>query len=124
MFKPSNGICLVQSSINKLFVNKEPWQIVVITTTSVLSAVWLYEFLNKDECLWKRTKKHVFRMARKYVPMVRDKVNAELEKVNKDFETDIMKHGNIVGYITELPADGMKNVDILKKVDDYLALGN
>ena len=124
MFKPSDGILAIQSGINKLFVNKEPWQIVVITTTSVLSAVWLYEFLNKDESLVKRTKKHVFRMARKYVPMVRNKVNAELESVSKSFEDDILKQGNIVGYITELPADGMKNVDILKKVDDYLQLGN
>ena len=86
MFKPSDGILAVQNSVNKLFINKEPWQIVIITTTSVLSAVWIYEFLNKDESIISRTKKYVFKMARKYIPLVRNQVQAELDKVNKTFE--------------------------------------
>lgn len=34
---------------NLIFKNREPWQIVAITATSVLSTVWLWNFLNQDE---------------------------------------------------------------------------
>lgn len=41
---------LAKQGTNSAFQGKEPWQIVAITTTSVLSTVWLYEFLfTKDE---------------------------------------------------------------------------
>lgn len=32
--------------INNLFVDKEPWQIVTITTTTVLTSIWLWNFYN------------------------------------------------------------------------------
>lgn len=35
--------------INTSFQNKEPWQIVSITMTSVLTCVWLWNVLNEDE---------------------------------------------------------------------------
>lgn len=34
---------------NSVFKNREPWQIVAITATSVLSTVWLWNFINQDE---------------------------------------------------------------------------
>lgn len=34
---------------NSIFKNREPWQIVAITATSVLSTVWLWNFVNQDE---------------------------------------------------------------------------
>lgn len=34
---------------NSIFKNREPWQIVAITATSVLSTVWLWSFINQDE---------------------------------------------------------------------------
>lgn len=40
---------VVKSNINALFVKKEPWQIVGITTTSTLFVVWLYQFVTKEE---------------------------------------------------------------------------
>lgn len=38
-----------KAHINALFVKKEPWQIVTITTSSTLLIVWLYQFLTKEE---------------------------------------------------------------------------
>lgn len=35
--------------INDIFQNKEPWQIVTITTTSTLAMVWLWNFVHQDE---------------------------------------------------------------------------
>lgn len=44
-----NSINNAKSAINHLFVDKEPWQIVSITTIAVLSTVSVYNFLNGDE---------------------------------------------------------------------------
>lgn len=45
-----NGIHFLQNQVNNLFAKQEPWKIVMITTSSVLSAVWLYQVFSKDEC--------------------------------------------------------------------------
>lgn len=44
-----DAISLLTRQTNSLFKNREPWQIVAITATSVLSTVWLWNFLNQDE---------------------------------------------------------------------------
>lgn len=36
--------------VNLLFVNKEPWQVAAITTTTVLTTIWIVEQINHDEC--------------------------------------------------------------------------
>lgn len=38
----------VKTYVNELFRNKEPWQIVAITTSTVLATVWLYEYLAQE----------------------------------------------------------------------------
>ena len=38
-----------KSAINNIFNDKEPWQIVSITTFTVLSTVSIYNFINDDE---------------------------------------------------------------------------
>lgn len=45
-----DGGKIVAGAVNNLFRNKEPWQIVVITTGTVVSAVYLIDLLNRDEC--------------------------------------------------------------------------
>lgn len=49
MDKYGNPLHLVTRQINQLFVNKEPWQVATMTATTVLAAVWLWDFVNKDE---------------------------------------------------------------------------
>lgn len=39
----------ITSPINNVFKNKEPFQIVAITTTTVLTTIWLWNFINQDE---------------------------------------------------------------------------
>lgn len=36
---------------NSLFVNKEPWQVATMTATTVLAAIWMWEFVNQDESM-------------------------------------------------------------------------
>lgn len=37
--------------INDVFKEKEPWQIVTITTTTLLTSIWLWDFLFQDESM-------------------------------------------------------------------------
>lgn len=40
----------IRKGINSPFTSKEPWQIVTITTTTVLACVWFYNILFQNEC--------------------------------------------------------------------------
>lgn len=39
----------ITGNINRLFVNREPWQVATLTATVVLSAAWLWNFANQEE---------------------------------------------------------------------------
>lgn len=45
----SSALDALRGNVNRLFVNKEPWQVATMTATTVLTAVWLWEFVNQDE---------------------------------------------------------------------------
>ena len=40
---------VVKTNINTFFAKKEPWQIASITASTTLLAVWLYQFITKEE---------------------------------------------------------------------------
>jgi len=44
-----NGILLSKTSVNNLFGQCEPWQVASITASSVLTSIWLWNFLFQDE---------------------------------------------------------------------------
>uniref|UniRef100_A0A182IPS7 sphinganine-1-phosphate aldolase n=1 Tax=Anopheles atroparvus TaxID=41427 RepID=A0A182IPS7_ANOAO len=113
-------IKLVTGSIDRVFTGRQPWQIVAITTTTVLGTIWLCQVLFQEESVYQRAKKKVFKLAR-LIPAVRRKVDAEIEKINDGFVKDISQVGN---YYTELPTDGIGHEEIIKKVDEYLELGH
>lgn len=110
-------------SINGALVNREPWQVVAITTTSVLSAVWLWNLVfNQDENLYQRLKKRIFKLSRG-IPAVQAKIDEELTKLKKDFENDMLKNCGDLAYTTKLPFDGLKVAQVLKKVEEHTNLG-
>lgn len=43
------AIVSAQGYVNRSLSHKEPWQIVTITTTAVLTSVWLWNFISQDE---------------------------------------------------------------------------
>lgn len=112
---------IVKNHVNIAFNGKEPWQIVSITTSSVLFLVWLYDFLDRDESLATRTKKTVFRLA-KYIPQIRRKVEQELSAINSGFEEDVAEKTSNLKYLIELPAKGFSRDEILKTIRENLAL--
>lgn len=58
------------------------------------------------------------------MPSIRNKIDTELQTIQKRFEDDMEKHSEELGYIVKLPEDGWHRKDILKKMDDYLELGH
>lgn len=58
------------------------------------------------------------------MPSIRNKIEIELQSIQKGFEDDMSKHGDELGYIVKLPEDGWKRKEILKKMDEYLELGD
>lgn len=47
------AFCLnsMKQLINSYFRSKEPWQIVVITSTTILTSIWLWNFIFQDESM-------------------------------------------------------------------------
>jgi sphinganine-1-phosphate aldolase len=73
--------------------------------------------------LLSRFKKRVFKLVR-YIPSVQAKIDGEIAKITQDFDNEMSKHGELIGYITELPERGMTREQIVGHVDNYLNLGN
>jgi len=114
----------LRGTVNGAFVNREPWQIVAITSTTVLSAVWLWNLLlNQDESLFQRVKKKVFKLTRK-IPRIQAKIDEELGKLKKDFENDMLKNVGKLGYVTKMPFNGAKKEELLQTLDEHLQLSH
>lgn len=109
--------------VNNSFDGKEPWQIVTITTTTVLFGVWFYDFLFQDESIVQRGKKTIFRLA-KMIPAIKERIDAELNTVSKDFENEVYERTGHLTYITTLPDSGLSRKDILETLKKNLGLGD
>nr|CAH7728754.1 unnamed protein product [Callosobruchus chinensis] len=112
-----------KGTINNQFSGKEPWQIVTITTSTILITVWLYELVHQDESLAERGKKCVFRMVR-LIPKLRKKIEDELEKVSEGFEEEVRERTKHLKYMLYLPENGLGSDDILKQLRTNLGLGD
>lgn len=44
-----NGFLLTKNSINNLFGQREPWQVASITASSLLTSIWIWNFVFQDE---------------------------------------------------------------------------
>ncbi|XP_053976803.1 sphingosine-1-phosphate lyase [Hylaeus volcanicus] len=112
----------IKGFINNWFQDKEPWQIVTITSTTVLATVWMWNFVFQDESLIQRGKKQLFSL-RNYIPAIRDKINEELNNINASFEKEALQRLQEVPFIVKLPNDGMEPDEILKIVKKCVQLG-
>ncbi|XP_055381213.1 sphingosine-1-phosphate lyase [Condylostylus longicornis] len=110
-------------SINKIFGDREPWQIATLTASGVISLHWLWNTLIQDECLYERSKKCFFSYAKK-IPYVRAKVEAEIDKINSEFQRNTLENTKDVTYLIRLPEKGLNYQEISKKVDQHLNLGS
>ncbi|XP_033215044.1 sphingosine-1-phosphate lyase [Belonocnema kinseyi] len=113
----------VKIFVNDAFKEKEPWQIVTITTTSLLTAIWLWDLIFQDESLADRVKKKGMKLAR-YIPAIRAKIDKELSKINADFEEDCVRRVKNVPFIVTLPKEGFTSEQVLKLVEQCTQLGD
>ena len=49
IWKKMNVANALRGVVNNTFKEKEPWLIVTVTTTTVLGAVWIWNFIFQDE---------------------------------------------------------------------------
>lgn len=112
---------MVKHTLNNTFQDKEPWQIVSITTGGVLFLVWLHDFVDRDESLLVRGKKTAFKLLR-LIPAVERKVDTELSVIRRGFEEDVEKRTSHLDYILTLPSKGLSKSEILSILDRNLTL--
>ncbi|XP_076759122.1 sphingosine-1-phosphate lyase [Xylocopa sonorina] len=117
---PVNGM---KELLNNYFQGKEAWQIVTITSTTILTSVWLWNFIFQEESLVERGKKQMFRLLN-YIPSIKNKIDQELESINKTFTEDVMQRVKDAPFVVKLPEKGLKPEEILEKVKQSVQLGS
>lgn len=46
----SSGLSLTKNTVNNMFAkHNEPWQVASLTATTILTSIWLWNFLVQDE---------------------------------------------------------------------------
>ncbi|XP_051946274.1 sphingosine-1-phosphate lyase 1-like [Xyrauchen texanus] len=99
----------------------EPWQIIVTTLLSTLSAVWLKGFLFQQESLLSRVKKQFFKMIRK-IPFVRATIQSQLNKALDDMSVSLCTLKEGMSYTKQLPTQGLTHNQLLDKIREYETL--
>ena len=113
----------VKEFINNYFKGKEPWQVVAITSTTVLTTVWLWNFVFQEESLIERGKKQFFNLMN-HIPCVREKVNKELRAIDSTFAKEALERMKTVPFILRLPNDGLESGEIVERVKECVELGD
>ncbi|XP_050429258.1 sphingosine-1-phosphate lyase isoform X1 [Adelges cooleyi] len=117
-----NGLLFSKNTINTMFGNTEPWQIASITASSILTSIWLWNFLVQDESFYVRTKKFAFTQIKK-IPKIAQKIEEETKQISDTFENDVIENTKSEKYIVKLPVKGIPSDEIINTVNRYLDLG-
>ncbi|XP_076677403.1 sphingosine-1-phosphate lyase [Andrena cerasifolii] len=118
-----HGANTLKEFINNYFQGKEPWQIVTITSTTVLTTVWLWNFVFQEESLVERGKKQFFTLLN-HIPAIRDRVNKELRDIDSTFAKEALERMKTVPFILRLPNDGLESSEIVERVKECVELGD
>jgi len=113
----------IRGFVNNSCSKMEPWQIVSITATTVLTGVWFWDFLFQEESLVTRGKKTIFKLARK-IPAISRRIEREMKKVSEGFEQEVIHRNQGNPYITTLPEKGKHHNEIIQQVEQYLSFGD
>ncbi|XP_031550346.1 sphingosine-1-phosphate lyase 1-like [Actinia tenebrosa] len=104
----------------------EPWEIVVNTVSICFCAFLAFEILRwfiswiffQDESFYSRMKKKTFRIIRS-LPIIRDKIDAEMQKTLDDMEQMAFPLHEGQVYRTKLPYKGLKEAELMTEIDKY-----
>ncbi|XP_076296065.1 sphingosine-1-phosphate lyase [Lasioglossum baleicum] len=117
------GLNILKDFVNNSFQGKEPWQIAATTSITILTGVWLWNFVFQAESLTERGKKKLFSL-KNYIPCIREKINQELNNINISFEKEAVQRMKHVPFIIKLPDNGLNSEEILEKVKQSIRLGD
>ncbi|KAM6442247.1 sphingosine-1-phosphate lyase 1 [Liasis olivaceus] len=108
--------------VNEKCSGLEPWQLIASSVAATLLIVKIYMFLFQPESLTSRLKKGFFRIIRK-LPIIGHIIQQQIYKTLDDMSSQLsfLQHKN---YITSLPAKGLGQPELLKKMKEYSTLGN
>ncbi|CAH0390708.1 unnamed protein product [Bemisia tabaci] len=113
---------LFTSSINSLFKNQQPWEIVAITSSTILFLSWAWQVYEIEESLFSRGKKKFFKLARK-IPFVSKKLETELDKIRELFHKDTVERLQETSYCVSLPKEAKTETEIMDSLQKFLNLG-
>lgn len=116
------SIQLLKNVINNHFSQKEPWQVVTITTTTVLMSVWFFNVVCYGDGIVASSKKRFFKLV-KQLPFVKRKIEAEMNKVSEEFEKSVDDINKVISYTKRLPASGLEINEIHTILEKNLGLG-
>ncbi|XP_053244495.1 sphingosine-1-phosphate lyase 1 [Podarcis raffonei] len=108
--------------VNAKCAGAEPWQLVTSTIGATLLVVWLYRFLFQQESLTSRSKKWFFRNLRK-LPFIGTIIKKQINKTMEDMASTLSFLKEKTGYVKILPAKGLSQPDVLKKMKEYSSMG-
>lgn len=108
--------------VDKTLDKYEKWQLVFMTIVImyILMNAW-YFVLDLDKGILDYLKKKIFKISKK-LPFLNAKIMQELEKTKRGLEEDIVKSNKGTSYIQQLPKQGLSEVQVLEKVQEYLKL--
>lgn len=112
----------LKTIVNNQFASKEPWQIVSITTSTILLSVWFYDFLFKDESIAQRSKKTFFRLCKK-IPYIKKQIDLKMSEVEDELNKDTIEKTKRYSYIIDLPQERLSKEEIMKIISQNLNLG-
>jgi len=118
----NNSLLLTKNTVNQIFGHCEPWQVASITASSVLTSIWLWNFLFQDESLYERFKKFTFTQIKK-IPKFKKQIEKETKTISELFENEVIENTKDEKYILEIPSYGMPRDDLIKTINRYLNLG-
>ncbi|XP_035167796.1 sphingosine-1-phosphate lyase 1-like isoform X1 [Oxyura jamaicensis] len=100
----------------------EPWQLVGLTCSSTLLAVWLHGFLFQPESLTSRIKKQFFKLLRR-MPFVGAIIQKKIDEALNDVTSSLSFLKDEKAYIKALPEQGMSQPEVLQKMKEYSSKG-
>ncbi|XP_045595073.2 sphingosine-1-phosphate lyase [Procambarus clarkii] len=115
-------LVMAQEYVNHICDGKPAWEIILRTAGATIILMWAKNFLFRDESLLERGKKKFFKLARK-VPVVKDRIEKEMEKLTVSMIDDLNKAVNNTSYLTELPENGWSPERIMEEAAQYIQFG-
>ncbi|XP_062989078.1 sphingosine-1-phosphate lyase 1 [Elgaria multicarinata webbii] len=112
----------VRNTVNGKCAGIESWQLIALTAAATLLVVKLYMFLFQEESLTSRSKKYFFRVVRK-LPIIGYLIQKEMNKTTEKMAASLMFLQGKSPYIKALPAKGMTQPDLIKKLKEYSSMG-